>query len=264
MKIFISADMEGCAGITSWDETILGNNEHIRASEQMTLEVKAACDAYFEIGVTEIVVKDAHDSARNILYELLPKGVKIVRQWTTNPFSMVQGLDKSFDGVAFIGYHSAASMIGSPLAHTMDTKISKITINDMICSEYLIHTYAAAHFNVPVIMISGDKMICEWASNFNQFITSAPVKEGIGSGILSLNRIDALELIKNKVKESITNITGCNISIPQSFNVNISYHDHIDALKASYYPGVRQIDSHKVNYAANNIEEMLTTNMFIL
>jgi D-amino peptidase len=264
MKVFISADMEGCAGVTSWNETELGNSEHLAASEQLTLEVKVVCETLLKQGAKEIVVKDAHDSGRNIFHDQLPKGVKIIRQWLNSPYEMVQGLDESFDAAIFVGYHSGASMTGNPLSHTMSMKNNRIIINDMIGSEYLIHAFAAADFNVPVILLTGDKMICEWAESFNPAITTAAVKEGIGGGIISLNRQDALELIAQKTVKSLNQIKASHLKIPDTFKVSIVYKSHIDAMKAAYYPGVTQIDTHKVSYSVNSIKDMLTTNMFIL
>ncbi|MBN2287210.1 MAG: M55 family metallopeptidase [Tissierellales bacterium] len=264
MKIFISADLEGCAGVTSWSETMLGNEEHYKAAEEMTLEVIAACEGLLEAGVTDIVVKDAHDSGKNIFHDRLPSGVRIIREWTGSPYSMVQGLDSSFDGAVFIGYHSAASMTGNPLSHTMDTKASKIMLNDMICSEYLLHAYAAAAFSVPVIMISGDQMICEWAESFNPNISIAPVKEGFGSAVLSLNRKDATDLIRKQAFEAMNKIQLCSIEMPDSFRMSIAYHQHVDALRASYYPGVVRTGPYEVSFKTQNITELLTTRMFIL
>jgi|LGOV01.1.fsa_nt_gb D-amino peptidase len=264
MKIFISADMEGCAGVVSWSETELNNTEHERAAREMTLEVKAVCETLFENGVSEITVKDAHESGKNIFYEELPKGVKIVRSWTGSPYSMVQGLDETYDGAIFIGYHSAASMEGSPLSHTMNLELGKIIINDMVCSEYLLHAYAAADLGVPVIMISGDRMICEWAEKFNNHISIAPLKEGVGGGVISLSQVDALELIKIKTVEALKNMDKCKIEIPEKFDVSIEYKKHEDAYRVSYYPGVEKTSSREVSYSTDNIKDMLITNMFIL
>jgi D-amino peptidase len=264
MKIYISVDLEGCAGITSWSETNIGDIEYRNAQEEMTLEVVAACEGLIESGVEEIVIKDAHDSGRNILYDMLPDGVKIIRDWSGSPYSMVEGINESYDGAIFLGYHSAASMTGNPLSHTMNTKASKFILNDMVCSEYLLHTYAAAHFDVPVIMISGDNMICNWAKSFNPNITIAPIKEGVGNSIISLNRKDTLKLINRKAKESINKIQECKIELPSFFKANISYKSHVDAFKASYYPGVKRVDSYNVSYDAESIKDLLVTRMFIL
>lgn len=264
MKIFISADLEGCAGIVSWPETELNNLEHERAAREMTLEVKTVCETLFENGVSEITVKDAHDSGKNIFYDELPKGVKIVRSWTGSPYSMVEGLDETYDGAIFIGYHSAASMDGSPLSHTMNTELGKVTLNDMICSEYLLHVYAAADFGVPVIMLSGDLMICKWAEKFNSSISIAPLKEGVGGGVISLSQADALDLIRSKTIEALKNIDNCKVDIPDKFDVSVEYKKHEDAYRASFYPDVEKISSREIRFTRDNIRDMLTTSMFIM
>ena len=79
MRFFISADIEGVTGINSWDETNKNNADYGEFRKQMTREVAAACEAAFAAGATDIVVKDAHDSGRNILASELPKGVQMIR-----------------------------------------------------------------------------------------------------------------------------------------------------------------------------------------
>src|SRR6056297_2271210 len=263
MKIFISADLEGCAGVTTWDETDPKHKEYDKASLEMTEEVLALCESLIEEGVEEIVIKDAHDSGKNIIYSMLPPNVKIFRGWSGGPYSMVDGLDNSFDGVIFLGYHSAESQNGNPLSHTMTRKINKITINDMLCSEYLLHTYAAASYGVPVIMITGDKMICESSKDFNSCITTDEVKEGIGKGVLSLNSKDAQNLIKAKAKEALKKVDKCNIDIPGEFIMKIQYKNHDNAYKASYYPGVKKFDDCTVEFKSRTIKDMLIARMFI-
>ncbi|MDW7667629.1 MAG: M55 family metallopeptidase [Bacillota bacterium] len=263
MKIFISADLEGCAGVTTWDETDPKHKEYDKAALEMTEEVIALCEGLLENGVDEIVVKDAHDTGKNIIYNMLPSDVKIFRGWSGGPYSMVDGLDNSFDGAIFLGYHSAESQSGNPLSHTMTRKINKITINERLCSEYLLHTYAAASFGVPVIMITGDKMICEDAKDFNSCITTVEVKKGIGSGVLSLNSKDTQKLIKGKVKEALNKVEKCNIEIPNEFTMRIGYKNHDNAYKAAFYPGVKKIDDCIIEYKSRNIKDMLVARMFI-
>ena len=144
MKLFISADIEGTAGIVSWPETELGEQVYSYCANEMTMEVKNACDGAIRAGVDSILVKDAHDSARNINPAKLPKSVRILRGWTRGPECMMGGLDRSFDAVAMIGYHSACATNGNPLAHTMNTKNEFIKINGTIASEFMINAYTAA------------------------------------------------------------------------------------------------------------------------
>src|SRR5512136_2420739 len=129
MKIYISADIEGVTGVTHWDETDLGKAESSLFREQMTAEVAAACEGALQAGATEIWVKDAHDSARNIIAAKLPQEVRLSRGWSSHPFAMVQELDETFQAVMMIGYHSRAAGGTSPLAHTMTGSFAHILLN---------------------------------------------------------------------------------------------------------------------------------------
>jgi D-amino peptidase len=146
----------------------------------------------------------------------------------------------------------------------MNTGLGKVTLNDMICSEYLLHVYAAADLGVPVIMLSGDLMICKWAEKFNGNISIAPLKEGVGGGVISLSQADALDLIRIKTIEALKNIDNCKIKIPEKFELSIEYKKHEDAHRASFYPGVEKISSREIRFTTDNIRDMLITNMFIM
>ncbi len=129
MKIFISADIEGTTGIAHPDETTKNKADYAEFQKQMTAEVAAACQGALAAGATEIIVKDAHDSARNILAGQLPEEVRIIREWSSHPFSMMEGLDESFDAVMMTGYHSRAGSGANPLAHTITGRVAYLKIN---------------------------------------------------------------------------------------------------------------------------------------
>ena len=105
MNVYISADIEGTAGITHWDEADRNNPAYPEFREAMTREVVAACEGAIAAGATDILIKDAHDSGRNIHVSQLPECARIVRGWSGHPYSMVQELDESFDALVLIGYH---------------------------------------------------------------------------------------------------------------------------------------------------------------
>lgn len=116
MKLFICADIEGTAGIVDWEEARLGTSAHERFAQNMTNEVKAACEGAMKAGTSEILIKDAHGSARNILPAMLPREAKVFRGWARDPYIMMAGIDKSFDAVAMTGCHSEAGCSGNPLS----------------------------------------------------------------------------------------------------------------------------------------------------
>ena len=160
-KIYISADIEGVCGIVDWKETDISEQQGAYFRAQMTREVKAACEAAGKAGAGEVFVKDAHSSGRNLDPSLLPENVRIMRAWTRNPYSMMAGIDASFDAAMFIGYHSGAGSNGSPLSHTMNLENIRVLINGEEASEFMLNAYTAASFGVPVVLVSGDRQLCE-------------------------------------------------------------------------------------------------------
>lgn len=178
MKIYISADIEGITDVTHWDETNLEKPDSRAACEQMTAEVAAACEGAVKAGASDILVKDAHWLARNIEHGKLPREARLIRGWGQHPLSMVQGLEKTFDGVAMIGFHSRGGGAGSPISHTMDPAFVHVRINDRFASEFLVFAYATAWLGVPVVFVSGDQALMDEVKSINPDITTVAVKEG--------------------------------------------------------------------------------------
>ena len=89
-KVYISSDIEGTTGIANWDEANRDHAAYREFQERITAETAITCEAAIAEGVSEIVVKDAHGSGRNILAEKLPSPVRLSRGWSGHPYSMVQ------------------------------------------------------------------------------------------------------------------------------------------------------------------------------
>lgn len=247
MKVFISADIEGITTTTFWDETDHTKPEYQKYAEQMTQEVLAACEGASAAGATEIIVRDAHGYAHNIDITKLPAHVKIIRGWSGHPYGMVEGLDSSFDAAIFIGYHSAASRSGNPLSHTESLRPLYVKINGRIASEFMLYSYTATLEKVPVVFLSGDKMLCEDYHDLHPNLITLAVKEGKGASTLNYNPKVTLDLIKNQVEKSLKqNLSKAIPQLPQSFELEICYKDHTKAEKFSYFPGVEKINDNTV------------------
>src|SRR5262249_25281481 len=120
IKIYISADMEGIVGVVTGDQLGPEGFEYGRAREWMTSQVNAAATAAYEAGATEIVISDSHGNGESLLIDKLPKDVTIVRSWP-RPLMMMEGIDSTFDGVIFIGYHAATHNPEGVRAHTISS-----------------------------------------------------------------------------------------------------------------------------------------------
>ncbi len=264
MKVFISADIEGVTGVTDWDETELGHAEHRAAREQMTREVISACEGAFSAGADEVYVKDAHDSARNIISEWMPENTVLIRGWTCTPESMMAGLDESFDAAIFIGYHTGAGFDGNPLAHTMNTDNNYVKINGRHSAEFDMNAYVAEYYHVPVVFVSGDRELCEHAAELIPEIETCGVKWGRGKATFNRTYKAACREIKEGVIKGLEKREKCLPERPDHFEIEMNFKDSVHALRSSCYPGAERIDQKTVKFTGKDIMEMMTARMFML
>jgi len=264
MRFFISADIEGITGINSWSETNKGNADYSEFRVQMTREVVAACEGALAAGATDILVKDAHDSGRNLKAEDLPKEAKLIRSWSRHPYSMVWGIDEGFDAVAFIGYHSPSGSNDNPLAHTMSsTMISEMSLNGELCSEFMLHALVARTHGVVPVFLSGDAGMCERAMNFDPQIETVATNKGTGNATLCIHPQLAVEKIKAGVEKALKkDMELFSLSVPEHFVLDIRYTKHINAFRASHYPGAKAISAHITRFEADDMLDIMRFIMF--
>lgn len=264
-KIFLSADIEGTCGIADWKETELGDGQSLYFRTQMTREVAAACRAAVAAGVQEILVKDAHSTGRNIDPSALPEEARILRSWTRDPLVMMAGLDENFSGVLFTGYHSAAGTDGNPLAHTMNGGNVWVKINGAQASEFLINSYTAASMGVPVLFLSGDWALCDFAESLGWGIRTAPVSRGLGNASISVHPEVAQRMIADGVAAAIANPpSATDQKLPAHFDVEIRFKEHYAAHRGSFYPGARKVGTHEVAFSSDSWREALVFLFFVL
>jgi len=231
----------------------------------MTEEVKRACIGAKAAGATEIVIKDAHDSAMNIDLSSLPDYVKLHRGWEGDPCSMMSGLDESYDAVLFVGYHSPASSDGNSLSHTMNTRLHHIKINDEITSEFTINSLYASYLNVPIAFLSGDLNLTELVKKVNPNIEVVATKEGCHGASLSKHPNITNQAIEKTVKSSLEKDLSKNfVPLPKKFKIEIQYRNHSQAYSASFFPGCKLIGSDKIVFNTNNYYDALVMFKFVL
>lgn len=265
MRIFISADMEGITSTIRWDECDSEKRFYSNYAEQMTKEVVAACEGAIAAGADEIVIKDAHDTAANIDITKLPECAKLIRGWSGHPYSMVQGINHTFDAAMFIGYPSAAGREGNPLSHTMTSKPLYIKINGEYASEFAIYSYAAAYEGVPTVFLSGDKMLCEEGKKMHPCLHTVEVKEGIGSAAICISTDRSLKLIRENAEKSLRqDFIKAKIGLPDSFSIEICFKEHTYANKMAYYPGMKKINSNILLFESKDYFEVLRMIGFVL
>jgi D-amino peptidase len=180
MKILIATDMEGITGVTTWDHVTPGHAEYARFRRLMTQDVNAAIRGAMEAGADEVIVADGHWNGGNILIEELDPRARL-NSGSPSPFSMMQGIDETVDGVAFVGYHARNGTPNAILDHTWSSKtVANIWLNDILTGEYGLNAAVAGHFGVPVIMATGDQTACSQIVELLGELETAIVKQATG------------------------------------------------------------------------------------
>ena len=259
MRVFISSDIEGTCGITAWAETVYGTPDYAQFQQQMTKEVAAAAKGALEAGAKRVVVRDAHNTARNIIPSMLPEAAYLARGWRGDAHSMMSGIQlETFDVAAFTGYHSGASFPDSPLSHTTNRDNEWIELNGAVMSEFLFNAHVAAYYGVPVVFLSGDAGICAEAKKWIPAITTVETYEGIGFGTIAPHPAVIERRMRTAMKEALSgDVSVCLLKMPESFEIKVRYFEHAAAKRNSMYPGAKQVDAKTVSFASTNFLDVM-------
>lgn len=255
-KIYISADIEGVTGVVHFDETMRSKSDDFSVYRKlMTTEVNAAIEGALAAGATDIVVRDAHGDARNILPGELHKKARLIRGWADTPYCMMEGIDRGFDGVIFVGYHAAADTPNATLKHTMTFRIAEVTINGILLAEAGLNALIAGIYDVPVLMLAGDDAACNYAASTFPDIQTVAVKEGMGAAAISVHPEVACEEIRKTAEKAVSDIASIKPFKPQKpYQFKVRYRSEHSAFKAAFYPGVERMDNTTVVYRSDSLK----------
>lgn len=263
MKIYISADMEGVAGITNWDEASRSHADYKYFVEQMTAEVNAACEGALEAGAKEIWVQDAHSSGRNLIHSALPKGVKLVRGWSGHPNLMVQELNDSFDALCMVGYHAPAGSDANTLAHTMSGRPAEVWLNGSTCSEFLLHGTLSATMGVPTVFVSGDAGLAAHVAEHNPHITAVTTSFAHGDSTVGEHPTIVQEKIRSGVQRALNGpIADCLLKTSPRYDLEIEFRTYHPTYKASFFPGVERVSERRIRFSTHSFFEVMRVFLF--
>lgn len=264
MKVYISVDIEGVAGITHWDEALKGNADYGEFREQMTREAVAAIEGAEAAGATEIWVKDAHESGRNLITSMLPGTIRLIRSWAGHPLCMVQELDKSFDAVMMVGYHAAAGSEANALAHTLSLKPHLIRLNGRTASEFYIHALAGSLLGVPTVFVTGDEGLMAEVKSTNAAIGRCAVKRGVGQSTVSLTPKAAIAAIRAGAETALKGrLADALIPLPEDFVLEVTYANPVLACRMQWYPGASHSGDRTIRFATRDYFDILRMLNFV-
>ena len=266
LKVYISADMEGIAGVVSADQLGPTAFEYQRFREFMTNEVLAAIEGARAAGATEILVSDSHGNGQNLLIEKFPKDVQIVRSWP-RPLVMMQGIDSTFAAVLFVGYHTGTTNSEGVRAHTMSSAtLADVRLNGTSVPEAGLNAAIAGHFGVPVALITGDEAAVKEAQGLLGDVEGAVVKWPYGfHSARTMTPEASCELIRDKAKAAVARSRGRKPWVlPKPVALELRFKNYRPAELLAYLPIVERVDAHAIRFRGKDMVEVAKFIEFVL
>lgn len=258
MKLFLSTDFEGVSGIVAWEQIIEGNAEYEQGRRLLTNEVNAVISGALEGGAEEFVVNDSHHYMRNLHpQELLGKATLITGKH--KPMYMMEGLDSSFDGICFVGYHGSIGAEQAVLSHTYNPgAIWEVRLNGDVVGESAINALVAAYYKVPIIFISGDEVTIREAQQIAPKAEKVVVKRSIGRfAAAHIHPTLACEMLQRGASDSMHNLMDM---LPPVFNrpvsLQVTFLVADMAEMALWIRGVERVGTRTVSIRSEDLLEL--------
>ena len=255
MKILIAADMEGISGVTGWEHVTPGHAEYERFRRGMTADVNAAIQGAFEAGASQVTVTDGHWNSSNILIEELDSRARLNCGWPS-PLSMVEGVQHGADGVLFVGYHARAGTANAILDHTWSSKcVFNLWLNDLLVGEAGLNGAVCGHFNVPVLLVSGDQSVCAEVRDMLGPVETVVVKQASGRMAADCLPPEAAQaMIREGARRAVERLKAgvapppFRLPPPVQVVVELFYTEMAD--KAAILPGAQRLDGRRIAFTA--------------
>lgn len=258
MRVLVSVDMEGVAGVADPGDTRPGSANYEHCRQLMSAECNAVVEGCFEAGATDVIVNDAHGDMTNLVQEAIDPRARVVRGWTKR-LGMVEGLEGDVDAAMFVGYHAAAGHADGVLNHTMNGQdILGVYLNTAPAGELRLNAAMAGSLGVPVVLVGGDDVVCGEARACLGDVEVVEVKKAIDKfAALSLHPSRARTMLRQSAQRALERLPDARafrVETPATLRVDWS-STSIAALCESV-PGVRRVSAREVEYRSDDYAEL--------
>jgi len=252
MKVLISVDMEGISGVVTRDHISSDHKEYERFRKLMTAEANAAIEGALAGGADEIIVNDSHGGMANILIEELNPAAELI-SGSPKPFGMMQGIGPDVDGVFLVGYHAASGTGAAVLEHTWSGRLVELQLNGRTVGEAGLNAALAGAYDVPVVLVTGDKAITEEARALLGKIETVVVKEGLTRlSARCLHPKVAHERIRQAAERALR-LTISPFVVPPPITLRLVFQRATHADMAALVPGSRRVDGRTVEWTGEDM-----------
>jgi len=255
LKVFISIDMEGLAGVVSGSEINRTGPDYAHFRRIMAGEANAAIEGAFRAGATEVLVRDSHGSKQNLLPGDVDPRARLLRGASTGPKNMMEGIDSTFDAVVFVGYHAKAGTPNAILEHTSNGNVIDFSINGVSLPEGGYNALVAGLYDVPVVFVAGDRAIVEQLRGLLGPIEGVAVKQEIADAVISMSPEQAQQQIRDGVERAIrerNRSRAYKLSSPYRMVLKVR-----NEREQPLYPGAERVRAGEFSFANVNLLEIL-------
>jgi len=255
--------MEGIAQTRRWSDV----DDNTRGYKRFAgIQTKEILEIASSLGTnSHITVRDSHGNATNIIPEMMPENVKLVRKWAGETgLNMMSGIEDHFDFSILHGYHAAGGSGLSPMAHTYSSSnFKELRLNGKLIGEVGFSTLIAGFFHAPVIYVIGDRGAVSEAQSINKNIVGTVTKKFGEDGFMRTQKEVRKMIARHATTASAkfnNNPKQFNIKMPRNFDLHFSYIDPAQAeLHARQIHGVNKISDDTVEYQTADFMDLLRT-----
>ncbi|MEX2547614.1 MAG: M55 family metallopeptidase [Chloroflexota bacterium] len=257
VKVYVSVDMEGVAGVSHAKPTNRGDDLYPQSVELMVGEANAAIEGAFAGGATEVTVNDSHGQMFNLSPEKLDPRARLVQG--KKPYSMVEAArDGGFDVALFIGYHARAGHPTGTIAHTYTGRITLVQVNDRPITEAGMNALYLGALGVPVAMITGDDALAEELADWFPWAELVVVKRGVSwQAADSIHPSLARALIRKSATRAIERsaardaaIVPLTMAAPLRLRIDFQHPGQADM--AATIPGFERVGDRGIAFQTND------------
>lgn len=260
MRVYISVDMEGIAGVVHESQTNPDDpacaHEYARFRRLMTAEANAAVAGAVAAGATRVLVNDSHWHMRNLLAEELHEAAELLAG-DPKPRSMMEGIDGGFDVALFIGYHARAGTARAILDHTYADKVLDARLNGRSVGEVGLNAALAGAHGVAIALVSGDAAVAAEAQELlGADLATVVVKQAVGRhAARSVAPAEACRRIREAAATAVTERRAPFV-VPPPITLAVDFALTAQADMAEVCPGATRATGRTVEYRHDDYREV--------
>ncbi len=255
MRVYISVDMEGIAGVSHPKPTSRTDSEYPAAVDLMTGEANAAIEGAVSAGATDILVNDSHGGMYNLRPIDLDPAARLLQG--QKPWSMVAGAAPSdgtsaFDVALFVGYHARAGHPTGTIAHTYTGGPVETRLDGRPTGEYGFNALVLGAWGIPVGLVAGDDALAAEVDGWLPWAERIVVKEGHGTNAAaSLHPERARAAIREGAARAVRRAAAGELrllEVEPPVVIEVDYRRALEADYAAIVPGAERIGDRTVRH----------------